>query len=146
MSDNKPINRSDYKVFIPITTRWMDNDSFGHLNNVVYYSFFDTAVNQFLMREAGRNVHKDIIGFYVVHSNCNYLSSVAYPDEVEVGLRIIKLGNSSVTYEIGVFKKGNDKAAAWGQFVHVCVNKEEDKSVPIPDNLRKVFEKILVTI
>lgn len=144
MSDNKADSRGDYKCFYPITTRWMDNDVYGHVNNVIYYSYFDTAVNTYMINEGGFNIEKaDIVG-YAVNSHCNYVSSVAFPDEIEAGLRIVKIGNSSVTYGVGIFKKGADKASAYGEFVHVFVNREEKKSVPIPAKIRAAFEKILV--
>jgi acyl-CoA thioester hydrolase len=143
MTDGKPLNRNDYKCFYPITTRWMDNDTYGHVNNVVYYSYFDTAVNRYLIEEGGLNIqHAPIVG-YVVNSSCNYLSGIAYPDEIEAGLRVNKLGNSSVTYGVGIFKKGEDKVCAYGEFVHVFVNRAENKSVPIPSAIRAALEKLL---
>jgi acyl-CoA thioester hydrolase len=146
MTAEKPVNRNDYKCFYPITTRWMDNDVYGHVNNVTYYSYFDTAVNRYLIEHAQLNIHNAPVVGYVVHSNCNYLSGIAYPDDIEAGLRVVKLGNSSVTYGVGIFKKGEDKACAYGEFIHVFVNRAENKSVAIPSNIRAALEKLLVTM
>ncbi len=143
MSDGKPIKRSDYKQFYTITTRWMDNDVYGHVNNVTYYSYFDTAVNQYLIEHGKLDIKNAPIVGYVVNSNCNYLSGIAYPDELEAGIVVNKLGNSSVTYGVGIFKKGEDKACAYGDFVHVFVNRAENKSVPIPDTIRLALQKLL---
>ena len=136
MTDGKPINREDYKYFNSITTRWMDNDVFGHVNNVTYYSYFDTTANQYLIEQAGFDIHNAPIVGFVVHSNCNYLSPVAYPDKIEAGLYVKKIGNSAVTYGVGVFKKGENTASAFGEFVHVFVNRKEKKSVSIPEKMR----------
>ena len=142
--NSKPINRSDYKHFYPITTRWMDNDIYGHVNNVNYYAYFDSAVNRYLIEEGGLDIHKAPIVGFVVNSNCSYLSPIAYPQDIEAGLRVNKLGNSSVTYGVAIFRKGEDKACAFGDFIHVFVNRAENKSVPIPDNLRTALEKLTI--
>ncbi len=144
MTDGKPINREDYKYFNPITTRWMDNDVFGHVNNVTYYSYFDTTANQYLIEQADFDIHNAPIVGFVVHSNCNYLSSIAYPDKIEAGLYVKKIGNSAVTYGIGIFKKGENTASAFGEFVHVFVNRVEKKSVSIPEKMRIAMEKLLL--
>jgi acyl-CoA thioester hydrolase len=141
---NKLVNRSDYKYFTPITTRWMDNDIYGHVNNVTYYSYFDTAVNRYLINHAGLNIKEAPIVGYVVNSNCNYLSGISYPDEIEVGLLVNKIGNSSVTYCLGIFKKGENKVCAYGEFVHVFVLRSENKAVPIPVTIRTALEELLV--
>jgi acyl-CoA thioester hydrolase len=143
MTDGKPMNREDYKYFNSITTRWMDNDVYGHVNNVTYYSYFDTTANQYLIEEAGLDIHNaPIIGF-VVHSNCNYLSPIAYPDKIEAGLYVKKIGNSAVTYGVGIFKKGENTASAFGEFVHVFVNRADKKSVSIPEKMRIAMEKLV---
>jgi acyl-CoA thioester hydrolase len=144
MTDGKPINREDYKYFNPITTRWMDNDVFGHVNNVTYYSYFDTTANQYLIEQADFDIHNAPIVGFVVHSNCNYLSPIAYPDKIEAGLYVKKIGNSAVTYGVGVFKKGENTASAFGEFVHVVVNRKEKKSVSIPEKMRIAMEKLLL--
>ncbi|WP_372758545.1 acyl-CoA thioesterase [Litorivivens sp.] len=137
-----PKDRAYYKRFYPITTRWMDNDIYGHVNNVTYYSYFDSAANRFLIEECGLDIHSgDIIGF-VVSSGCEYYTPVAYPQQLEAGLAIEKLGNSSVRYNIGIFKAGEDYAAASGHFTHVFVTRAQQKSVRIPDVMRAAMANI----
>ena len=137
--------KNDYKYFIEINTRWMDNDIYGHVNNVTYYSYFDTAVNQYLIEKGGLDIHKaNIVGF-VVSSSCDYHSPIAHPDLLEVGVSVDRLGNSSVTYAIAIFKKGVDVAVANGSFTHVFVNRESNKSVEIPNKLRSALENILIS-
>lgn len=143
MSEKEIPQRSDYFAFMPIVTRWMDNDIYGHVNNVTYYSYFDSAANRYLIEEAGLDIHNgDVIGF-VVNSGCSYLSPIAYPDDIEVGLRIDKLGNSSVHYGLAIFKKGQEHACDHGFFVHVFVNRETQKPVSLPQKMRAAFETIL---
>ena len=144
MKDNKNSNRNVYKHFHPITTRWMDNDVFGHINNVTYYSYFDSTVNKYLIENTDLDITNSKIVGYVVNSSCNYLSSLSFPDEIEAGLRVNKIGNSSVTYGIGVFKKGEIKVSAYGEFTHVFVNRSENKSTPIPIKTRGALEKLLI--
>ena len=143
MSEEKLINRSDYKCFYSISTRWTDNDIYGHINNITYYSYFDTAVNQYLIENASLNIQDSPIVGYVVHSNCNYLSGISFPGIIDVGIVVKKLGKTSVTYEIGIFKDGESKVSAYGEFIHVFVNRSEKKSVPIPDNILKSLKLIL---
>ena len=136
------VTRDDYKVFYPVSTRWVDNDIYGHVNNAVYYTYFDSGVNQYLIEKGDLDIHSgDIVGF-VVNSGCEYVSPVAYPDELEVGIRTDKLGNSSVQYGVAVFKKGVNEASAHGHFVHVFVEIASNKSVSMPINIRKALEKI----
>ncbi len=124
--------RTDYPHFQPITTRWHDNDAYGHVNNVTYYSFFDTAVNTYLIQVGGLDIHDgEVVGF-VVSSACDYFASIAFPDLIEIGLRVGKLGNSSVQYELAVFKVGESEACAAGRFVHVFVDRASNQPVPIP--------------
>ena len=124
--------RTDYPHFQPITTRWHDNDAYGHVNNVTYYSFFDTAVNTYLIEVGGLDIHDgEVVGF-VVSSACDYFASIAFPDRIEIGLRVGKLGNSSVQYELAVFKQGEDEACAAGRFVHVFVDRASNQPVAIP--------------
>ena len=144
MNQNQPTERKDYKCFYPISTRWMDNDVYGHINNVTYYSYFDTAVNQYLTSHAGFSIKDDPIVGYVVHSECTYLSGISFPDQIEIGLRVDKLGNSSVTYALAVFRKGEANAAAYGTFVHVFVNRKEEKSVSIPKVIKAVLQELLL--
>ncbi|WP_297840184.1 thioesterase family protein [Pseudomonas sp.] len=144
MTEQNP-QRADYRHFQPITTRWHDNDIYGHVNNVTYYSFFDSTVNSYLIQHGGLNIHDgDVVGF-VVSSSCDYFASIAFPDLIEVGLRVGKLGNSSVQYELAVFKVGEDEASAAGRFVHVFVDRASNRPVPIPENLRGVLE-LLVSV
>ncbi|MCQ4254794.1 acyl-CoA thioesterase [Stutzerimonas stutzeri] len=136
--------RTDYRHFQPITTRWHDNDIYGHVNNVVYYSYFDSAVNTYLIERGGLDIHDgEVVGF-VVSSACDYFSSIAFPDALEVGLRIGKLGNSSVQYELAIFKAGEAQACAAGRFVHVFVERVSNRPTPIPAGLRQALEALLV--
>jgi acyl-CoA thioester hydrolase len=136
--------RDDYKRFQAITTRWHDNDIYGHVNNVTYYSYFDSAVNSYLIEVGGLDIHGgDAVGF-VVSSSCDYFASIAFPERIELGLRVGKLGNSSVQYELAVFKEGEEQACAAGRFIHVFVDRESNRPVPIPAELRAALEAILV--
>ena len=136
-------HRDDYRYFVPISTRWHDNDIYGHINNVVYYSFFDTTANHYLIHEAELDIeHAAIIGV-AVNSSCNYFSSLSYPDELEGALRVGRLGNSSVTYELAVFKAGAALAAAAGSFTHVFVRRSDNQPVPIPDSIREALQLVL---
>jgi acyl-CoA thioester hydrolase len=136
--------RSDYPVFYPLTTRWSDNDVYGHVNNVVYYSYFDTVANRYLIEEGGLDISDGRIVGYVVNSGCQYLSPITYPEAIEAGVRVEKLGNSSVRYGIGIFREGENQPAAYGHFVHVFVERARNKSVPIPAGLRSALEAIRV--
>ena len=145
MGQSQIETRDQYFVFKDITTRWMDNDVYGHVNNVTYYSYFDTAANSYLIEEGGLDIHNgDIVGF-VVNSGCQYQAPIAYPDIIEAGLRVDKLGNSSVQYGLAIFKKGENQACAQGHFVHVFVDKKTNQSVPIPEKLRRALEAIVRT-
>ena len=137
--------RSDYKHFNAITTRWMDNDAYGHVNNVVYYSWFDTVVNQFLISNDALDIaHSPVIGL-VIETQCNYFASVAFPDRVEAGVCVTKLGKSSVRYEVGIFLEGADSASAQGHFVHVYVDRATRKPSAIPDKMRHLLQSIEVS-
>lgn len=129
---------SDYPHHQPVQTRWHDNDIYGHVNNVVYYSYFDSVVNRFLIEQGGLNIHEgDVVGF-VVESQCRYLKPLAYPEPITAGLRVGKLGNSSVRYELALFNVRHE-LCAHGYFVHVFVNKASNTPNPIPDNIRKAL-------
>lgn len=134
-----PLPRSHFFTFVPMTTRWHDNDVYGHVNNVIYYAFFDTAVNRLLV-EAGilDPVANATVGL-VVETRCTYFASIAFPDEIEVGVRVAHLGRSSVRYDLGVFRKGEAQTCALGEFTHVYVDRASQKSVPIPDTVRVVL-------
>lgn len=141
-SDMAPILRTDYCAFFPITTRWMDNDIYGHVNNVTYYSYFDSAVNRFLIEEGDLDIHDAPVVGYVVNSQCHYRAPIAYPDKIEVGLRVNKLGNRSVTYGVAIFKQEQEEACAYGDFVHVFVDRSADVAVSIPVSIRQALEKL----
>ena len=140
MTKIKPIKRFNFKHFHSITSRWMDNDIYGHINNVTYYSYFDTAVNHYLIDAADFDIHKASVVGYVVHSECNYLSSIAFPDSIEVGLKVNRIGNSSVTYDLALFKNGEAVASAQGVFVQVFVDRKHGRPVTIPNFIRSALE------
>jgi acyl-CoA thioester hydrolase len=134
--------RSDWPHFIAIPTRWMDNDVYGHVNNVQYYSYFDTAVNQFLIERGVLDIHKgEVVGF-VVDSGCAYFSSISFPDIVHAGVRVAKLGNSSVRYEIALYRNADPLPCAAGHFVHVYVERSSNRPVPIPAPVRAVLDTL----
>jgi acyl-CoA thioester hydrolase len=144
MSDNKPQPeaRSAYRAFQEITTRWMDNDTYGHVNNVVYYSWFDTVVNGHLIREGALDIHRgEVIGL-VVETHCNYFAPLEFPNAVEAGLRVAHLGKSSVRYEVGLFAKGAETTAAKGHFVHVYVDRANRRPAVLPEKLKSVLEAL----
>ena len=137
--------RDQFRHFLAIPTRWMDNDIYGHVNNVVYYSYFDTAVNQFLIERGVLDIHRgEVVGF-VVDSGCSYFSPVAFPDMVHAGIRVAKLGSSSVRYEIALYRNDDALPCAAGHFVHVYVERGSNRSVPIPAAVRSVLETIRST-
>lgn len=134
--------RADYRVFYPISTRWSDNDTYGHINNVIYYSYFDSVANRYLIEEGGLDIADGAVVGYVVSSGCDYHAPASYPEAIEGGLRVDRLGNSSVQYGIAIFREGEDEALAHGHFVHVFVNRAANRSVPIPEGLRAALEKL----
>ena len=135
--------RSDFKHFHAITTRWMDNDAYGHVNNVVYYSWFDTVVNQFLVVNGVLDIENSKVIGLVIETQCNYFASVAFPERVTAGLRVTKLGNSSVRYEVGIFREEEESAAAQGHFVHVYVDRESRRPSAIPEPMRALLQTIV---
>src|SRR5210317_141923 len=142
MSSKAVPTRADYQMFYPITTRWSDNDIYGHVNNVTYYSYFDTAANRYLIEEGGLDINDGSIVGYVVNSGCEYHAPITYPELIEAGVRVDRLGNSSVQYGIAIFKQGEEQAAAHGHFVHVFVERAQNTSVPIPVNLRTALQRL----
>ena len=136
--------RDRYPHFLSIQTRWSDNDIYGHVNNVTYYSYFDTVVNCFLIDHGGLDIQTDGVIGVVVETMCKFNKPLAYPEVLEAGLRVGKLGNSSVRYEIGIFQEGAADAAAMGHFVHVFVDRATGKPAPIPDAIRSALERIKV--
>ena len=136
------MQRSDYKHLLTIETRWMDNDVYGHVNNVVYYSFFDTAVNRYLIDEGVLDIGAgETIGF-VVETSCTYEKPISFPDRVTAGIRAARIGTSSVRYEIGIFRNDDDESSAHGHFVHVYVDRAEKRPRPIPEPMRAALERI----
>lgn len=139
-------SRGAFPHFLAIPTRWMDNDAYQHVNNVVYYSYFDTAVNQFLITKGVLDIHADRVVGLVVDTGCSYFHSIAFPDTVHVGMRVAKLGNSSVRYELALFKNDDARPAAAGHFVHVYVDRDSNTPVPIPPAVRAVLTAISVPV
>lgn len=140
MSRPQAETREAYRHFLPITTRWMDNDVYGHVNNVVYYSYFDTVVNEYLISKGALDIHAgDVIGL-VVETRCNYFAPLAFPHRVEAGLRVAHVGSSSVCYEVGLFAQGEPLTAARGHFVHVYVDRTTRKPVSLPAPLVAALE------
>jgi acyl-CoA thioester hydrolase len=141
-SKPEALPRSAYRAFRPITTRWMDNDVYGHVNNVVYYSWFDTAVNAHLIEQGVLDIHNgDTIGL-VVETQCNYFAPLAFPQTIEAGIRVAHCGSSSVRYEVGLFAQGEPLTAARGHFVHVYVNKQTRRPQPLHHKFIQVLETL----
>lgn len=135
----QPDTRAAYRHFQEITTRWADNDVYGHVNNVVYYSYFDTVVNRYLIEQGVLDpAAGDMIGL-VIETQCNYFDSLSFPDTVVAGLRVARLGNTSVRYEVGLFRNHETVAAAQGHFVHVYVDRQSRRPVPLPAPLRRAL-------
>lgn len=140
----KAHRRDDYRYFMPLDTRWSDNDMYGHVNNVAYYSYFDTAANRFLIERIGFDPYRDALIGLVINSGCNYFAALAYPERINIGLRIGHLGRSSLRYEIAIFKQDQATAAAQGHFVHVFVDRDTRQSTPIPESMRTALLPYLV--
>ncbi len=137
-----PPRRDDYAHLEPVYTRWMDNDVYGHVNNAHYYSYFDSAINRYLIAAGGLDIHGgEVVGF-VVSSRCDYFRPIAYPDAIEVGLRADRIGNSSVTYGLAIFVAGDEEARAAGTMTHVFVNRASSRPVSLPPRLRCALEEI----
>lgn len=142
MATKSSPRRADYAWFRPVTTRWMDNDAYGHVNNAHYYSYFDTVINQYLIERGGLDIHASPVVGFVVSSSCDFFRPVAYPDGLEVGLRVDGTGKSSVHYGVALFAAGDDAARAAGKVVHVFVDRGTSKPVPIPEPIRLALEAI----
>jgi acyl-CoA thioester hydrolase len=137
-----PPTRADFPYCMPIAMRWMDNDVYGHVNNVVYYSYFDTAINAWLIHEGGLDIHAgDVIGL-CAESHCAFRAPLSFPGTIECGVRVGKLGRSSVRYELGLFHEGADAPAASGWFVHVFVDRGTRRPVELPPRLRESLERL----
>jgi acyl-CoA thioester hydrolase len=143
MPQGPQITRSEYLQFLTVPTRWMDNDVYGHINNALYYAFFDTAINQYLIAEGGLDITAGEVIAVAAESQCQYLQALAFPDVIEVGLRVGKLGTSSVRYELAIFKQGETLAAAAGYFVHVFVARETRRPVPMPERIRAALGRLI---
>ena len=143
MVEGQNETRDRYPHFLAIPTRWIDNDIYGHVNNVRYYEFFDTVINRYLIDPGGLDIHNSEVIGITAESRCVYHRSLAYPDVVDAGLRVGRLGNSSVRYEIGLFRQGDAEPAATGHFVHVFVFRGTQKSTPIPAGIRAALARLL---
>jgi len=144
MSRPQPLTRADYAHFSTITTRWMDNDIYGHVNNVTYYSYFDTAVNRYLIDAGVLDIHEGAVIGLVIETHCNYFAPLAFPRNVEAGVRVAHIGKSSVRYEIGLFEAGQDQTAACGHFVHVYVDRAERRPVALPEPFVAALRRLQV--
>ena len=143
MTRPKPALRDSYRHFQAIPTRWADNDVYGHVNNVVYYSFFDTVVNQYLIEQRALDLAKSTVIGLVVETQCEYFAPLSFPDVVHAGLRVAKVGKSSVRYEIGLFRNEETTSSAQGYFVHVYVDRASRRSTAVPATMRAAVEKLL---
>ena len=141
-----PQRRDEYKHFLPIATRWMDNDVYGHVNNVVYYSYFDTVVNEYLISQGALDIAKSTVIGLVVETGCRYFTSIAFPQKIDAGLRVTKIGNSSVCYEVALFHEDGQVAVAQGHFVHVYVDRVTLKPQALGDMMQAALLKIKSTI
>ncbi|MEX3785523.1 acyl-CoA thioesterase [Paraburkholderia sp. BR14374] len=144
MNKPAPAGRAAYPHFLSITTRWMDNDVYGHVNNVVYYSYFDTVVNEYLIRAGVLDFERGATIGLVVETQCNYFAPLVFPDRIDAGLRVARLGTSSVRYEVGLFRDGDAAPAAQGHFVHVYVDRATRRPVNLPAELRAALEPLWV--
>ena len=134
--------RAAYKHFLPLQTRWADNDIYGHVNNVAYYGYFDTIVNEYLIGAGALDIHGGAVIGLVVETGCKYFAPLEFPQKLEGALRVAKIGTSSVRYELAIFKAGEDAPAAEGHFVHVYVDRETRRPTPLPAEFREALEKI----
>ena len=142
MPRSQPEMRDQYPHFLSIGTRWMDNDVYRHVNNVVYYSFFDTAVNEYMLRCGVLDLDTSATVSLVAETGCTYFAPISFPDRVHCGLRVAHLGSSSVRYEIGIFRNDEPQASAQGYFVHVCCDRATHTPVPMPAPLRAALERL----
>lgn len=145
MTTPAPARRAGFPHFLQVQTRWMDNDLYGHVNNVVYYSYFDTIINRYLIEAGGLDIHRAAIIAVAVETMCRFSKSFTYPEDIEAGLRVGHLGSSSVRYELALFAPGEDEPRAEGHFVHVFVDRASMKPVQIPERIRSALEAIRST-
>jgi len=139
-----PPTRAGYRHFLAIPTRWMDNDTYGHVNNVVYYSYFDTVINEYLIRTGGLDIHDGAVVGLAIETFCQFHASLSFPEVIDAGLRVAKLGRTSVRYEIGLFQQERDAPAATGHFVHVFVERATQRPTPIPEAIRAALAALQV--
>jgi acyl-CoA thioester hydrolase len=144
MPTQTQISRAEYPHYMSLPTRWMDNDIYGHVNNALYYSFFDTAINEYLIAAGGLDIIAGEVIAFAAESQCQYLRPFAFPGTIDIGLRVGKLGNSSVRYELAIFKQGEDFAAAAGYFVHVFVDRATQRPITIPDEIRAALTLLIL--
>jgi acyl-CoA thioester hydrolase len=137
--------RASYPHFLPVPTRWKDNDIYGHVNNVEYYSYFDTVINTYLILQGGLDIRSGEVIGVCAESHCKFLGELAFPETIDAGLRVEHLGNSSVRYGVGLFRPGSDTPAAEGWFVHVFVDRAARRPTPLPTTMRAALEKLQVT-
>ncbi len=136
--------RADYKHSLALQTRWADNDIYGHVNNVAYYGYFDTIVNEYLINAGALDIHQGNVIGLVVETGCRYFAPLEFPQKLDGALRVARIGNSSVRYELAIFAEGEDAPAAEGHFVHVYVDRETRKPADLPEKLRAALEGILI--
>ncbi|BBM03213.1 thioesterase family protein [Microbulbifer sp. GL-2] len=141
---NQAALRSDYVYFEEITTRWMDNDVYGHVNNVVYYSYFDTITNNFLIKKGGLDIQDSEVIGYIVKSECNYVAGISYPDKIFGAFRVNRIGNSSVEYGLAIFKEEQVNACAYGSMTHVFVNRHTEQPTKISGQLLEALQSVLI--
>lgn len=145
MSDRPTAHaRAQYRHFLPIQTRWSDNDAYGHVNNVVYYSWFDTVVNEYLIAAGALDIQSSPVVGLVVETQCNYFSELAFPQRIDAGLRVAHAGKSSVRYELALFGALSDTASAQGHFIHVYVDRASRRPAPLPTTLRSAVERLFI--
>jgi acyl-CoA thioester hydrolase len=137
-----PEPRTRYRHFLPIPTRWMDNDVYGHVNNVVYYAYFDTVINRYLIEEGGLDITRGAVIGLCVESHCAYVRPIAYPETIDAGLRVAHLGRASVRYDVGIFAQGAAESSAHGWFVHVFVDRENRRATRIPPRLHDALARL----
>ena len=141
-----PSNRSEYNHFILLGTRWNDNDIYGHMNNVIYYELFDTAVNKWLLTNNLLDIQNGKNIGLIVKSGCDFFSSFAYPEDIDAGIRVTKIGTSSVSYEVGLFRKNQQLSSADGFFIHVYVDRETNKPLPLDYTFKKALDTLLIEL
>ena len=141
-----PSNKSEYNYFSKLSTRWNDNDVYGHMNNIIYYALFDTVVNKWLIKNKLIDIKNGQIIGLIVQSGCNYFSSFEYPENIDAGIRVTKIGTSSVRYEVGLFHEKEEISSADGFFIHVYVDRQTNKPLPLNYNFKKNLDTILVEL